>query len=96
MSESYPADVVSQWRKMREDFDRDPSKLNPYEEVDDRMSFSFLNYIVSNSTHIDLTMAQLRLELLKEEVSQVPSADNPPGVSAVAFFWKALDIEERL
>ena len=41
-------------------------------------------------------MAQLRLKLLKEEVSQVPSADNPPGVSTIAFFWKALDIEEQL
>jgi len=58
--------------------------------------FLFLNYIASNSTHTDLTMAQLRLELLKEEVKQVLSTHNPPQASAVAFFRKALDIEERL
>jgi len=37
MSGSYPADVVSKWRKMRDDFDRDPSKPNPYEERNNRM-----------------------------------------------------------
>ena len=42
MSGSYPADVVSKWRGMRDDFDRDPSKPNPYEDVDDRMVFLVL------------------------------------------------------
>ena len=37
VSGSYPAETVSEWRKMCEDFDRDPSKPNPYEEVDNRM-----------------------------------------------------------
>jgi len=58
--------------------------------------FLFLNPITSNSTHTDLIMAQLRLKLLKEEVKQVPSTDNPPHVSAVAFFQKVLDIKEWL
>jgi hypothetical protein len=40
-------------------------------------------------------MAQLRLELLKEEVKQTSGADRLPQASASAFFRKALDIEER-
>lgn len=41
-------------------------------------------------------MAQLRLELLKEEAKQVSGVDHPAKVSASTFFRKALDIEDRL
>jgi len=41
-------------------------------------------------------MAQLRLELLKEEAKQTSSIDRLPQVSATTFFRKALDTEERL
>jgi len=41
-------------------------------------------------------MAQLRLELLREEAKQASSTDHPPKVSASALFRKALDIEDRL
>jgi hypothetical protein len=36
---SHSADNVEKWRKMRDDFDEDPSKPNPYEEVENRTSF---------------------------------------------------------
>ena len=78
---------------MRDDFDRDSSKPNPYEEADNRTFLSFVNHFVSDST-TDLTMAQLRLELLKEEAKQTSS--NLPKVPASTFFRKALDIEDRL
>ena len=52
-----------------------------------------MSYLIQST---DLTMAQLRLELLKEEVEQASSTDHLPQVSATAFFRKALDIEERL
>jgi len=43
-------------------------------------------------------MAQLRVELLKEEVKQASSEGfNPPHkVSAGAFFRKAIEIEDRV
>jgi len=43
-------------------------------------------------------MAQLRLELLKEEMTQVSTAGATPPhkVSAGAFFRKAIEIEDRL
>jgi len=43
-------------------------------------------------------MAQLRLELLKEEAKQGSSTGNvsPHKVSAGAFFRKAIEIEDRL
>lgn len=37
ISESYPANVVAKWREMRDNFDRDPSMPNPYEEAEQRM-----------------------------------------------------------
>jgi hypothetical protein len=36
ISESYPAAIVDKWRIMRENFDRDRSKPNPYKEVEER------------------------------------------------------------
>ena len=45
MSGSYPANVVAKWCEMREDFDRDSSKPNPYEEVDNRMTSLILKLL---------------------------------------------------
>ena len=39
MSNSYPAETVDEWREMRDEFDLDSTNPNPYEEVDNRMSF---------------------------------------------------------
>ena len=39
VSESYPAATVDKWRKMRDEFDLDQKKPNPYEEVDNRTYF---------------------------------------------------------
>ena len=36
MSETFADDIVDKWRKMRDDFDRDPSMPNPYEEAENR------------------------------------------------------------
>jgi hypothetical protein len=44
ISKSYPAAVVNEWRKIRDDFDRDPLKANPYEEVEQRTIFSIVAY----------------------------------------------------
>ena len=41
-------------------------------------------------------MAQLRLELLKEEAKQASGVDHLSKVSASTFFRKVFDIEERL
>ena len=47
---------------------------------------------------LDCTMAQLRVELLKEEVKQTSGmGDVPPHkVSAGAFFRRAIEIEDRV
>ena len=39
MSGSYPVATVDKWRKMRDEFDLDPSKPNPYEEIDNHAYF---------------------------------------------------------
>ena len=81
---------------MRNDFDSDPTKPNPYEEVED-CRFFCSSSISSLTQFPDHTMAQLRVELLKEEVKQVSGARSPSHkVSAGGFFRKAIEIEDRL
>ena len=40
VSDAYPTATVEKWCKMRDEFDLDNSKPNPYEEVDNRRSLS--------------------------------------------------------
>ena len=81
---------------MRNDFERDSSSPNLYEEVENCMG-PFCSPSVPPLTRFpDVTMAQLRLELLKEEVKQTSGDVPPQKVSAGAFFRKAIEIEDRL
>jgi hypothetical protein len=48
MSSSYPEAAVSKWTAMRDDFDRDSSKPNPYQEAEQRM-VSCLIYSSTNT-----------------------------------------------
>ena len=50
MSGSYPTPTVDNWRKMRDEFDLDPSKPNPYKEVDNCTCFPIVNLIPDSST----------------------------------------------
>jgi hypothetical protein len=103
VSESYPADVVDKWSKMRSKFELDRSMPNPYKEVEDRKFSSHLFHspclLIPSS---DLTIAKLQKELLDEakdtlnshqiSVGQVPSSNISPGT----FFQKAIEVEDRL
>jgi len=90
------------WCKMRDDFDRDPSMPNPYEEVERRMFFFFIPAVSPLTRFLDFTMAQLRLELLREEekhasASPLSAEDRQSQKpSPVMFFRKAIEIEDRL
>lgn len=96
MSSSYPKDVVKKWSKMRDDFDQDSSKPNPYQESEERTDFSVLfTHLLRRS--LDFTMAKLRLGLLKgEQMSASASSERPPCVSPAIFFQKAIETEDRL
>ena len=101
ISESYLLAVVDGWREMRDKFDRDPSMPNPYKEVEDRTFSSLLCRFVSYPV-LDLTIAKLQKELLKEAKQasnanplsggDVPSSEVSPGM----FFQKAIEVEDRL
>ena len=47
ISGSYTAEVVEKWQKMRNDFDRDSSLPNPYEEVENCM----VPFVLRQSLH---------------------------------------------
>ena len=80
---------------MRDEFDQDHTKPNPYEEVDNRMCF-FNEYLPSPDSLPGVTMAQLKLELLREEARELAEHGLQQKVSAGAFFRKAIEIEGRL
>ena len=94
VSESYLPTTVDEWRKMRDEFDLDQSKPNPYEEVDNR-ACSFNNYLILSDQSPDVTLAELKLELLKEEAREQVGHGPSPKVSPGAFFRKAIEIEDR-
>ena len=78
---------------MRDEFDLDSSKPNPYEEVDNCV-YLYKSPSAPNQS-LDVTMAQLKLELLKEEARELSGRGPLHKVSAGAFFRKAIEIEDR-
>ena len=96
MSSAFDPAIVDKWRKMRDEFDLDGSKPNPYEELDNR-TFMFLAAVAPTSSNQfkDVTMAQLKLELLKEEAKELSEGTSAHKVSAGAFLRKAIEIEDR-
>ena len=95
MSGAFDAATVDKWRKMREEFDSDHSKPNPYEEHDNRTFISSEMPPPPSHQFIDITMAQLKLELLKEEAKELTEGTSAHKVSVGAFLRKAIEIEDR-
>jgi hypothetical protein len=94
MSKGYETATVDRWRQMRDEFDKDNSKPNPYEEPKNRTYIFRMSLPVSHQ-YQDVTMAQLKLELLKEEAKELSMGISPHKVSAGAFLRKAIEIEDR-
>ena len=85
------------WCKMREEFDLDPSRPNPYAEPESRKS-RLGRYLFPN-LFLDFSMAELRLQLLKEE-AQESSEGQVQGqvqgqVLAGAFLRQAFHVKDR-
>jgi hypothetical protein len=57
------------------------------------MSFANEFYFLTSSK--DVTMAKLRLELLKEEAKELSEGTSPHKVSAGEFLRKAIEIKDR-
>ena len=94
MSAAFDTATVNKWREIRDAFDLNDSEPNPYEEVDNRTYF-FRDASVLIDGFIDVTMAQLKLELLKEEAKELSEGPLPQKVLAGAFLRKAIEIEDR-
>ena len=94
MSGSYDVATVKKWRKMREKYDLNPSKPNPYEE-DDNCAYSVEYVHAPPDQFPDATMAELKVELLEEEAKELLERAPLHKVSAGTFFCKAIDIEDR-
>lgn len=94
MSGAFDPDTVGKWRKMRELFDLDQTKPNPYEEVDNR-TYAPYDVPVCADEYPDVTLAQLKLELLKEDAKELAGGTPTNKVSAGTFIRKAIEIEDR-
>lgn len=95
MSGTYPVSIIDEWRTMRDVYDLDQTKPNPYEEVDSRTSVFLHGFLPPPNLLPDVTMAKLRMELAKEEAKELLARAPLRKVSAGVFFCKAMDAEER-
>ena len=102
ISGSYAAGVVAKWREMLDKFDRDPSMPNPYKEVEERTtSLPPFWYLIAYRQPLDLTIAELQKELLKERklasnANSLSTDTLPSSISPGTFFQKAIEVEDRL
>jgi len=94
-SNRLPPETLANWDKMRQDFDRDNEKPNPYAEPDTCKShrvfcmFPLLILAV-------MTMESLRRQLDQDEARQSRQGHpSPHAVTASAFLGDALQIEQR-
>ena len=79
-----------------------PLSPTPTKKLNDVRFFCFFFLHAPLTRSSDFTMAQLRLELLKEEAKRTPAS--PPSAedtqsqkpSPSVFFQKAIEIEDRL
>ena len=81
---------------MREDFDSDPKKPNPYVEPRIRKWFltSFTHWMLTQFT--DITLSKLKQVLAAEEAVQITKGQKPPhDVTPSGFLRMAIDIEDR-
>ena len=95
MSESLPEFTIDKWRKMRDAYDLDPSKPNPYREVDRCACFLSLPISPLPNQLLAVTLDKLRLQLLEEESRELADGGLPSKILSGAFFCKALEIENR-
>jgi hypothetical protein len=65
MSGTYPVSIIDEWRTMRDAYDLDQTKPNPYEEVDSRTPVFLHGFLPPPNLLPDVTMAELRMELAK-------------------------------
>ena len=81
---------------MREDFDGDSTKPNPYEEPRVRESNIVSIIELQLTPRIDVTLGKLKRVLALEEVAQFSDGRKPPHeVTPSGFLRMAIDIEER-
>ena len=88
-------DTLVDWAKMRQDFDRDRTKPNPYEEPETcelPQTFPPLSVLI----FIVVTMATLRRQFDKDEDRELRRGRTPPHtVTSSTFIWNAIQIEEQ-
>ena len=81
---------------MREDFDKDPSKPNPYEELRVCKLGVVYSIWIKFNRHTDVTLSKLKCVLAAEEAMKFSEGQKPPhDVTPSGFFHMAIDIKER-
>ncbi|KAF9781860.1 hypothetical protein BJ322DRAFT_1010483, partial [Thelephora terrestris] len=85
ISGSYPAEIVAKWREMRANFDRDPSRPNPYKEVERHLTIA------------ELQKELLKEAKPASDAHPLPVADaRSSNVSPGTLFQKAIEVEDRI
>lgn len=91
-SAEFTEENIAAWKQMIVDWESDRTKPNPFEETDTRMSSVVYDNDMSMLTSFgDSSMAEVRLELAREEVTEPPRTQSS---SPNEFLYKGLEIEE--
>jgi len=96
-SKCLSASMLADWNKMREDFERDGTKSNPYEEPETckllRIRFRLSLYSFRITV---VTIKSLRHQLDKDDVRKIREGHIPPHtVTPSVFIGNAIQIEEQ-
>jgi hypothetical protein len=89
----FDPDVTAKWTKMVEDWDKDHSQPDPYEEPKSGTYF-YDRFCVELTNFLDVTMADVHLELAREESNMVYNSMET-GWSPLQFIQAGLALEEE-
>ena len=96
VSKSLPEDTLAAWIKVRQEFDQDPSRPNPYEEPETCMYLG-LRLPGSYAYHFTVvTVETLRCQLDEDNESDTCQGHAPlHTMTPSTFIWTAIKIEEQ-
>lgn len=96
VSKSLPEDTLAAWIKVRQEFDQDPSKPNPYQEPETCM---FPGPLLTDPVLIFstvVTVESLRRQLDNDNESDSHRGHTPPHtMTPGTLIWTAIQIEEQ-
>lgn len=96
-TETFPQDVVQQWRRMVREWEVNRSRPNPYVSNDrGRFLYSSFNVLWFTVVLLASKVSEVRLRLAQEEAAEVEKGQRAPHqISASVFIRMGLELEDQ-